>query len=453
MPQEINNPEIYKNFSKIKSIIDAALDAADPRQCVRNYLKIENGRLIVGKSIIDLNAYKNIYLVGTGKAVLTMAIAAQEVLGTRITAGCIVAKHEDAEIKNKLSPKIEILLGSHPVPSELSVSSTRRMVQFLEQTTEDDLVICLISGGGSALLTLPHERITLEDLREVTRQLLFCGATINEVNAVRKHLDQIKGGGLAKHIWPARLVTLVLSDVIGDSLDAIASGPTVPDESTFIDVMEIINRYNIADKLPANVMALLRDGVKGIVPETTKPGDEWIKDTETYIIGSLKLAAEAAKKKAQVEGWHTEIRTTALTGEARLIGFDFGRELNEIVNGGQHMEKPACVIAGGETTVTVTGKGKGGRNQETALSAAMAIKGCPDCLFISLATDGEDGPTDAAGAAVDGSIIQNGIELGLNASDYLARNDAYTFLEKTGSLIKIGPTGTNVNDLIFMFAF
>jgi hydroxypyruvate reductase len=403
--------------------------------------------------VFSFSEINHIYIVGTGKAVLPMTQAVCDVLDGRVHGGVIIGKHADEQIMAGLPNSISVLFGDHPVPTEKSLRSAQKMAEFSQKLTERDLVICLISGGGSALMTLPVENVSLADIQTVTKQLLFSGATINEVNAVRKHLDRIKGGGLARMVWPAKLATLVLSDVIGDSLDAIASGPTVADLSTYNDVLQIIRKYHLESSLPTNVMRVIKDGAAGRIQETVKPGEKYLDNAHIFIVGSLAYAIEAAKEQAENCGFDAKIISSEVTGEAFEIGRKYGQDLLRQAESRQTGDQPVVLIAGGETTVTVKGAGKGGRNQETALSAAVEIQGCPDCLFISLATDGEDGPTDAAGGAVTGTTLSLGAERGLDAKDYLARNDAYHYLQSVNGLIKIGPTGTNVNDLIFAFAF
>ena len=444
------NTEQTQRDMDVNLIINKALEAVNPYGCTMNVLALAGERLKINESRLNLNEFKHIYLIGTGKAVLPMASGVVDVLQRRISAGFLITKHANDEIQNKLGDTIQVRLGSHPVPSQKSVDSTKELVRFLEGMDEQNLVICLISGGGSALMSLPYEGISLADMQEVSRQLLLSGASINEMNAVRKHLDRVKGGGLARMVFPAKLVTLVLSDVLGDPLDVIASGPTVADPTTYADALAFLDKYHLMEEAPAGVLDHLKAGKQGELPETVKDGEACLQDTATYIIGSLPIAAKAALAGAHACGYSAEILTTKLEGEASRVGQEMAGRLKKMA---EREAGPACLIAGGETTVTVRGQGKGGRNQETALSAALALQGLQDCLFVSLATDGEDGPTDAAGAFVDGSIIAEGEKLGLDASDYLARNDAYTYLEKTGNLIKIGPTGTNVNDLILMFAF
>jgi hydroxypyruvate reductase len=447
------NPDSCENSEIINAVLGASLQAVDPYQCTKKFLEFDGKTISFQKNRYEIDQIDNIYLIGTGKAVLPMALAVQDKLGERITKGFFIAKHEDPDIQRSFPENFTTVLGTHPLPSRRSEDSTKEMIDLLQGLAPNDLVICLISGGGSALMSMPYEGISIDDMQAVTRQLLFSGASINEVNSVRKHLDMVKGGGLARQIWPAKLVTLVLSDVIGDALDAIASGPTVADPTTYADAISIINRYNLAEKIPANVFAHLQNGLNGKATETVKAGEKYLLDSNIFIIGSLSIAAQAAKDKAIALGLNAAILTTDLKGEAREAGRMLVKEFSEIAAGKHALQKPACLIAGGETTVTVKGKGKGGRNQETALSAARFMQDLPGCTFISLATDGEDGPTDAAGAVVDNRTIQIGEGLGLDAEDFLERNDAYTYLEKTKSLIKIGPTGTNVNDLVFMFAF
>ena len=440
-------------YNLVNDILEAVLNAVDPYSCTQKYIQVNAEDLKIGSKVFSLNEINHIYVVGTGKAVLPMTKAVCDVLGDRIHGGVIIGKHADEEIMAVLPRSISVLFGEHPVPTEKSLRSAQKMAEFTQELTEKDLVICLISGGGSALMTLPVENVSLADMQNVTKQLLFSGATINEVNAVRKHLDRIKGGGLARMVWPAKLATLVLSDVIGDSLDAIASGPTVADQSTFSDVLQIIEKYHLESSLPTNVMQVIKDGKAGKNQETVKPGEKSLDNAHIFIVGSLAYAIEAAKAQAEACGFDVKIMSSDVTGEACEVGRKYGRELLKLAEGRQSGSKPGVLIAGGETTVTVKGAGKGGRNQETALSAAVAIQGCQNCLFISLATDGEDGPTDAAGGAVTGTTISHGVERGLDAEDYLARNDAYHYLQSVNGLIKIGPTGTNVNDLIFAFVF
>jgi hydroxypyruvate reductase len=324
---------------------------------------------------------------------------------------------------------------------------------LLGTTTASDLVICVISGGGSALLTLPVDGISLDDLQRTTDALLRSGATINQINVVRKHLDVVKGGGLARLAAPAQLLTLVLSDVVGNPLDAIASGPTVGDTSTFADAVRVFDQYGLWSDLPEAVVARIRRGAAGELADTPKPGDPLFANSQTVVVGSNLLACEAAARAASEAGCHTLVLTTFVEGEAREAGRVLAGVLREVDASGHPLSRPACIVAGGETTVTIRGAGKGGRNQELALSAAFGLRGLERVLLASIGTDGSDGPTDAAGAWVDGSTLARAAAAGLDPSASLAANDSYTFFDTLGGLIRTGPTQTNVNDLYLLFAY
>jgi hydroxypyruvate reductase len=349
--------------------------------------------------------------------------------------------------------KIKILEAGHPFPDANSLAGTRQILSLLSKTTATDLVICLISGGGSALLTAPASNISLQDLQTLTRALLACGAKIDEINIVRKHLDTVKGGGLARWASPAHILTLILSDVIGDRLDSIASGPTCPDPSTYTDAWEIIQRYNLVQQTPQAILSHLKGGQKGESQETPKPGEMLFQHVHNVIVGNIGQAAEAAIAQARVEGFNTLLLTTCLQGEARQVGKVLAAIARQIVATGQPIPPPACIVAGGETTVTLHSAGKGGRNQECVLAAALEITGQKNTAIIALATDGGDGPTDAAGAVATGETINRARQLGLDPLDHLARNDSYHFFQPLDDLIKTGPTLTNVNDLLFIVVY
>jgi hydroxypyruvate reductase len=327
------------------------------------------------------------------------------------------------------------------------------MVQLARGASQGDLVICLISGGGSALMTLPVDGVTLQDMEALTEALLRCGATINEINTIRKHLSQLKGGNLSRVAYPAEVVALILSDVVGNPLDVIASGPTVPDSSTFAQAYEIIERYELVDDLPLSIVRHLGQGKEGQIPETPKEGDPLFATTYNLIIASNELAAQAALERAQEAGFNTLLLSTYVEGEAREVARVFSAIAKEILHSGQPVARPACVVAGGETTVTIRGEGKGGRNQELALAAAIQLDGLDEAMVVALATDGTDGPTDAAGAIADGSTMRRARAKKLLARQYLANNDSYRFFEQLGDLLITGPTNTNVNDLTFVFVF
>jgi hydroxypyruvate reductase len=327
------------------------------------------------------------------------------------------------------------------------------MTGLLADVNEDDLVICLISGGGSALLVSPVPGISLSELQVLTKVLLAGGASIDEINTLRKHLEQLKGGGLARLACPASLITLILSDVVGDPLDVIASGPTVPDPTTFADAWNILERYNLVDRIPSPLVHHLQNGCRGKLPDTPKPGDPLFNKIQNVIIGNNRQAAVAAIHQAEVEGLNCMLLTTYLQGEARQAGRFLAAIARQVVESGAPIPRPACIVAGGETTVTLIGDGLGGRNQELALAAVSDLAGQDQIALIALATDGGDGPTDAAGAIVTGRTLERARAIGLEPAHFLANNDAYHFFDPLGDLIRTGPTQTNVTDLAFLFAF
>jgi hydroxypyruvate reductase len=418
-------------------IFRAALRAADPVQAVLRHMRREGEVLIAGQRRYDLSSVRNIYVIGAGKASARMAVAAERLLGRRITAGLVNAPNA-SELRC-----IEINECGHPIPDRHGVAGARRIAQIASAAGPDDLIVCLISGGASALLPLPAAPITLAEKQKTTRLLLHCGANIHEINCVRKHLSLIKGGQLARLAYPATLVTLILSDVIGDDLDVIGSGPTAPDRSTFADARAIFERYRIWTKLPRAV----RERVSSGSEETPKPGDRIFRKTHNVIVGSNALAVDAAAREARRLGFHTLVLSTFLEGEAREVARVHAAIAKEILASRRPIPRPACVISGGETTVTVRGQGLGGRNQEFALAAALAISGLRDTVILSAGTDGSDGPTVAAGAIADGTTVARAEALGHNAAADLANNDSYRFFDALGDLIKTGATGTNVADV------
>jgi len=377
-----------------------------------------------------------------------MAAATEEILGDDLTDGLVIVKEGYREAG---CSRIRLVEAGHPIPDGRGVQAAVDLGKFLQDSQAEDLVICLISGGGSALLVSPVPRLELSDLQGMTAALLASGAAIQEINTLRKHLEYLKGGGLARRAQPARIITLVLSDVIGDPLDVIASGATVPDPTTYTEAWQILERYNLLEQVPPAVTTRLRLGLDGLAPETPKPGDPLFDRVQNVIIGSNRLAAEAAVAQARQEGFSTLLLTTSLQGEARHVGRVLASLGREMVESGQPLTPPACLVAGGETTVTLTGNGKGGRNQELALSAVRDLGGLDDVVLVSLATDGGDGPTDAAGAVVSGSTLSRAVALDLDPAAFLKNNDAYHFFQALGDLIISGPTMTNVNDLTLVF--
>jgi hydroxypyruvate reductase len=439
----------------------AALDAVEPGAAVRRHLKIADGLLTVEIShgdelSYDLDEFDRVLVVGGGKAGAPMTAAVAEVLGRRLTKGVVVVKHKHVLDDATLTGPIEIVEAGHPVPDEAGLKGAGDIVDLLCDTTSRDLVLCLISGGGSALMTSPAPGISLADLQTLTQLLLGCGATINEINTIRKHISQLKGGQLAKLASPSPVVGLILSDVVGDPLEVIASGPTVPDPTTFDDAWSILERYEVLDQVPASITTHLSNGLRGILPDTPKPGDLIFDSVHNVIVGSNRLAAQAAADKAQALGFDTILLTTFLEGEAQevaraMAGLAKGLVRSETTHPADSViSQPACLLLGGETTVTLHGDGKGGRNQEMALAAAMSLADWDGVLIAFLATDGNDGPTDAAGAFADGSTIARAIQSGLDADAHLARNDAYHYFRELGDLIVTGPTNTNVNDLVII---
>jgi glycerate 2-kinase len=442
-----------KRRDQVWDIMSTALAAVDPAQAIRQNVSLEGDSLRIGQRSCDLSGYERIFIVGGGKAGSPMVAAIGEILGQRVTAGLVNVKHGYLPPEGTNIQRVEIVEAGHPTPDEAGRRGAERMVKMLSDLTEKDLVICLISGGGSALMTLPQPTISLSDVQALTGALLRCGATINEINAVRKHISRIKGGQLARLIHPAQVVSLVLSDVVGNPLDVIASGPTVPDTTTFARAYGVLEKYDLLDKVPASIVEHLAAGVAGKIAETPKEGDAVFATVYNLIVGSNEIAARAALNRAQELGFNTQLLSTYVEGEAREVAKVLAAVVKEMAKSGQPIPRPGCLVVGGETTVTITGEGKGGRNQEMALAAALAIEGWEDVMVVALATDGTDGPTDAAGAVATGEMVAWARELGLDPEEYLANNDSYHFFEALGGLIVTGPTNTNVNDLAFVFTF
>ena len=421
----------------------SALRAVDPNAVVRSKVRIVGERLTVDDHTYALDQFERIYIVGAGKASAAMAQALESLLDNRIRGGVVNVKTGHTV---PLST-VELVEASHPVPDEAGLEGTHRIVDLVSSASGKDLILCLISGGGSALLPSPGPGLNLEDKQRTTRLLLRCGATIQEINAIRKHISGVKGGRLARLAYPATMISLILSDVIGDDLDSIASGPTVPDPSTFADCMEIVRKYGIFKDLPEPVRTLLDLGVQGGVAETPKPGDPVFARTQNAIIGNNLLAVSTAEDRARELGYHPLVLSSRIEGETRDVAMVHSAIAKEIRKSGRPLASPACVISGGETTVTIKGSGVGGRNQEFALAAALEIEGWTDIVILSGGTDGTDGPTEAAGAIADGTTVQKAREIGLEAKEYLRNNDSYNFFKPIRGLLITGPTLTNVMDL------
>ena len=426
-----------------RSIFAAGLAAAEPGRCMHRILTLDGKQLHCGSHHIALDSISTLRIVGAGKATAAMAAAAEEILGDRIEAGAINTKYGHALDLNR----IETFSAGHPVPDEAGVAGTQRQLELVQDLDPNALVICLFSGGGSALLPAPAPGLTLAEKQDTTRLLLACGATIDEINALRKHLSAVKGGLLARAAAPARVLGLMLSDVIGDPLDTIASGPTHPDSTTFSDCLELVDRYNLRRELPGQVRQRLEDGSQGQIPETPKLSDPCFAQTENLVIGNSTLAIAAATERARTLGYEVLVLTSRLQGEAREAAAALASIAQEVATANRPIARPACIIAGGETTVTLRGDGKGGRNQELALAAALHLDGWSTITLLSGGTDGTDGPTDAAGALVDGETLTRARAQDLEARTFLDRNDSYSFFKTLNDLVVTGPTGTNVMDL------
>ncbi|HQV94204.1 MAG TPA: DUF4147 domain-containing protein, partial [Anaerolineales bacterium] len=420
------------NDPRILRILSAALDAVDPYRAVKNHLPKIAG---------------DVYGLAVGKAAVPMLTALADSIP--LSGALAISKYASPSTFN-LFP---LLLSGHPIPDARSAYAGERALEFVSSLKADDTLVCLISGGGSALMTAPL--IPLEELQNLTASLLASGATINEINTIRRHLDRVKGGGLAR-ATKANIISLILSDVIGNPLEGIASGPTAPDPTTREDALRILEKYFAAEAQRRGDSNFIDSATQRLSGKFVKPSDDIFSHVQNIIIGDNQLAARAALEQAQREGFHSEILTNELQGEARDMGVLLAKKLRDEIS---KRLRPFCLIAGGETTVTLRrgsglalkGNGKGGRNQELALAAINELRNVSNVMLVSLATDGDDGPTDAAGAVATGESAERAERLGFGAADSLSRNDAYPFFESLGDLIKTGPSGTNVNDLVFLF--
>jgi len=426
-----------------EEIFRAALKAVDPIAAVLRYAKTIDGALQVGERRFEFENYDRILVVGAGKAGAPMAMALEGLLGDRISDGVIVVK----EGHGLPLQHVRIHEAGHPVPDERGIQGAEDILSLVSAAGERDLVLCVISGGGSALLVAPAQGVALEDKQEVTRLLLACGADIHEINTVRKHLSRAKGGWLARFAHPATVVTLILSDVIGDDLNVIGSGPTVPDSSTFADAEGVFKKYDIWDRVPSSVRERLLAGLKGDTQDTPKSDDIVFQHCYAELVGTNIQALMAASKEAERQGYRPLILSSTVEGEAREVVKVLIAIAKEVRSSGNPFSPPACILCGGETTVTLQGDGKGGRNQEFALASAPIIDGMEDIVVLSGGTDGTDGPTDAAGAIADGTTVTRARAKGLDPLDYLQRSDSYHFLQALGDLVITGPTRTNVMDV------
>ena len=419
----------------VKRIMSAALEAADPALAVQSTLS-KNGNIInIERHSYVLDAFSRVYLIAIGKAAPAMASAARDLLGDALNGGIVVSKHPTGHDLGDLS----FYLAGHPLPDNRSLTAGEAILKFLSQRNKNDFILFLISGGGSALITAPVDGITITDLQKLTSLLLGSGARIDEINTLRRALDRVKGGGLAKTAYPAKIASLILSDVVDSPLEAIASGPTVPNPTNSTDAFAILKKYNLLERVPPAIINVLKSEDRT---------EKEISFGEVFIIGSNQVSASAARDIAIREGFQARILTTSLQGEAAKKGYELARYLLAA------KERPLCLIVGGETTVTLgASPGIGGRNQEMALAAVEALNGAQNIMLITLATDGDDGPTDAAGAVVTGKTLKRAKLLKLDPDKYLHTHNAYPFFEALDDLLKPGSTGTNVNDLVFLFAF
>jgi hydroxypyruvate reductase len=437
---------------RIAAIAEAALAAVEPGAAIERALIRDGDRLTVGGRELDLSRLERIRVLGAGKPGAPMARAAVAILDPLVDDGLVIVKHGHGEADVRSGP-VEIVGAGHPVPDEAGVAAARRAAALAAELGQRDLLIALVGGGASALLTLPADGLTLGDLGRTTAELLGCGAEITELNAVRKHLSAIKGGQLARLAAPAATVGLVLSDVVGDPLDGIGSGPTAPDPTTFADAWAVVERYGLEPRLPSAVTERLRRGVAGEIPETPDASDPIFERVENHVIAGNRHAVRAAVDAARELGFEAQLVTTSLTGEAREAGARIAAMVRERVEREDRTEGPLCLVLGGETTVTLRGDGRGGRNQELALAAAIEIDGQDRLAVVSLATDGQDGPTDAAGAMAFGDTVARARALGLDPRRHLEANDSYPLFDALGDLIRTGPTLTNVADVILAFVF
>lgn len=443
------NKSIIELRNDARDIFMAGLQAVDPVNAIKRVVKRSGQLLDIRGKKYNLDQFNRVIVVGAGKAGAPMAKAIEDILGDKITEGHVNVRYGHL-IRNEslnIVRRINIHEAGHPVPDQQGLEGARAIFNILDKADAMDLVICLISGGGSALLPFPVDGISLAEKQQTTSLLLSCGASIHEINSIRKHISLSKGGMLAKAAFPASTITLVISDVIGDPLDTIASGPTMPDTTTFSDCMNILKKYGIINRMPAAVLEYIKRGVSGLVKETPKPGDRIFDRVFNLIIANNMDAITVAKNRASALGYNSMILSTMIAGETREVARALAAVAKEIKKSGNPIMPPACVISGGETTVTLRGKGLGGRNQEFVLTSAIEIAGLRDMVILSAGTDGTDGQTDAAGALADGDTVERALKLGLNPLRHLQDNDSYHFFQRLGDLLITCPTNTNVMDI------
>ncbi|RKY84904.1 glycerate kinase [candidate division KSB1 bacterium] len=438
---EESSQETLRN--KAEKIFRYALSSVDAKKLLKEKITVKNSILNVDNFFeIELDKFNKIIVLGSGKASVPMAYAIEDILKDRISYGLVVTKYGYG---SRLS-KLEVVEAGHPVPDKKGVEATEKIIEILKKCGKDDLVIYLLSGGTSALLCAPEDKISLKDKQKITELLLNSGANIKEINTVRKHLSKVKGGKLGRYAHPARVINLILSDTIGDDISITGSGPFVYDKTGSSDVEFILKKYNIFDKL-SDYMKKFIEERKG---ETVKPESKALNNCKHYVIGNNTIALENAGIKAEEYGFNSMILTSLMEGEAREVAKITAGIAKEILFYNRPVKKPACVLCGGETTVTIRGSGKGGRCQEFALVSALEISGLKNVVVLCGGTDGTDGPTDAAGAIVDSFTVERGLKKGLVAEKHLKNNDSYNFFSRTGELIFTGPTNTNIMDIVII---
>ena len=424
-------------------VVRQAIESVNPEAAVDRVVRLQNDRLLAGEKEYDLANYNNIHVIGAGKAPARKArpVASHSAKRLADSLLCTTKGHGGA-----LEP-VEVMEADHPVPGRNSQLAAERTLQLAEKCGPQDLIICVLSGGASAIWCAPYPPLKFEDKQRTTEELLKCGADIYEINVIRKHLSAIKGGRLARKAYPATVVTLAISDVIGDDLSTIGSGPTVGDQSTYEQASEIIEKYGLSVVLPASILDYINNGLKKIIEDTPGPDDSIFAENYAVVVASNKLALETARQAALQLGYEAHVYSSELAGEASLVGLKLVDKLRSMAGSRHPGGKPLMLLSGGETTVTIKGKGKGGRNQELALAAAIALDGENDIVAASVGTDGIDGFTDAAGAFADGTSVARGKAAGLDAEVFLANNNSYEYFDAIDDLIKTGPTGTNVMDI------
>jgi glycerate 2-kinase len=434
---------IMNNREIAETIFMAGVRSVLPEKLIMGTWRLEGSLLSIGDQKIPLDGIRNIYLIGAGKASAAMGHYVESILGNRITDGHIVVKYGySCKLK-----RIKVTEAGHPIPDTSGFKAAEEIIGISSQAVENDLVICLISGGASALLADLPGGILPEELYIVNNLLIRCGATINEINCVRKHLSRIKGGQLARIIRPAQLVTVILSDVTGNPLEVIGSGPTVPDSSTFNDALKVIEKYNLTTDLTSGVLNYLKDGASGIHTETPKPGDPLFEGAINILAGTNQIALRAAKNEAVSLGYKSYIIDSELNGDVESVCESVLNTAQSFKNNND-IQKPVCLLYGGETTIKISGKGRGGRNQHLALSAAIRLGNTTGITFLSAGTDGTDGPTDAAGAVADAETVKRAAILNEDPENYLCEFNSYSFFKRVGGQIMTGPTFTNVMDLV-----